>query len=205
MTKRKAAAPMIENRKVMPQRPKNADVRTREYLLPAEVDKLVATAAKLGRHGARDALLILMAYRHGLRATELVSLQWSQVDLKGARLTVRRLKRGNPAVHPLSTTELRALGRLRKEHPDDAYLFVSERGTPMSADNLRKLVTRAGEEAALGFPVHPHMLRHACGYKLANDGHDTRLIQDYLGHINIQHTVNYTRLRSDQFNQLWKD
>jgi site-specific recombinase XerD len=89
--------------------------------------------------------------------------------------------------------------------PDNPYLFVSERGGPMTASNVRKLVTRIGLVAKLPFPVHPHMLRHACGFKLANEGHDTRSLQYYLGHKNIAHTVRYTDLASDRFKGFWRD
>jgi type 1 fimbriae regulatory protein FimB/type 1 fimbriae regulatory protein FimE len=92
-----------------------------------------------------------------------------------------------------------------REYPDSPYLFVSERGAPMEPRTFRHIVARAGGEAGIKFPVHPHMLRHACGYKLANDGHDTRAIQHYLGHQNIQHTARYTALRSDRFNEFWRD
>jgi type 1 fimbriae regulatory protein FimB/type 1 fimbriae regulatory protein FimE len=107
-------------------------------------------------------------------------------------------------VHPLRGPELRALRRLRVSD-DSPYLFVSERGGPLSASTVRKLVARAGRLARLSFPVHPHMLRHAVGYKLANDGHDTRSIQLYLGHRNIQHTVRYTQLDASRFRSFWKD
>ena len=90
-------------------------------------------------------------------------------------------------------------------YSDTPYLFVTERKGPLTTATVRKLVARAGEKAKLGFPVHPHMLRHACGYKLANDGQDTRAIQLYMGHRNIQHTVRYTELASDRFNGFWKD
>lgn len=110
-----------------------------------------------------------------------------------------------PSTHPLRGPELRRLRRLRRDYADGPYLFVSERGGPMAASNVRKMLARAGEEAELGFPVHPHMLRHACGYKLANDGHDTRALQHYLGHKNIAHTVRYTEMVPDRFKGFWKD
>ena len=206
--KAKQGALTIELRNVVrttPTRPKNKDGRSREHLTPAEVEKLMAAAAS-GRYGHRDASLILIAYRHGLRVSELVSLRWDQVDLKSGLLHVSRLKNGTPSTHPLRGPELRALRRLQKAHDGPgAYVFVSERGGPMTASNVQKMLCRAGEVAKLGFPVHPHMLRHATGYKLANDGHDTRSIQHYLGHRNIQHTVRYTELAPTRFKDFWKD
>ena len=85
------------------------------------------------------------------------------------------------------------------------YLFVTKRGGPLTASTVRKLVARAGEKAGLSFPVHPHMLRHATGFYLANQGHDTRSIQHYLGHKQIAHTTRYTELAADRFNNFWAD
>ncbi len=118
---------------------------------------------------------------------------------------MNRLKNGSPSVHPLRGPELRALRRLRRDYPPAPYVFVSERGGPMTDSNVRKMVARAGVLARIPFLVHPHMLRHACGYKLANDGHDTRAIQQYIGHRNITHTVRYTELAPQRFNGFWKD
>jgi type 1 fimbriae regulatory protein FimE len=194
-----------ENRKAMPRRPTNAEVRKREYLTPDEVEQLQRAATSVGRHGHRDATLILIAYRHGLRVSELIALRWDQVDLKAGALHVSRLKNGSPSVHPVRGPELRALRRLRRDYPATPYLFVTERGGPMTDSNVRKIVSRAGAVGRIPFPVHPHMLRHATGYKLANDGHDTRAIQQYLGHRNITHTVRYTELAADRFKGFWRD
>lgn len=162
--------------------------------------------ALLGRHGHRDATLILLAYRHGLRVSELIALRWDQLDLMGGLLYVSRLKHGVPSTHPLRGPELRALRRLRRDYPDSlSYVFTTERGGPLTDSGMRKIVARADEEAKLGFPAHPHMLRHACGFKLANKGHDTRAIQHYLGHRTIQHTVRYTELAPDRFKAFWQD
>jgi type 1 fimbriae regulatory protein FimB/type 1 fimbriae regulatory protein FimE len=174
-------------------------------LTPGEVARLLAAAGKLGRHGHRDETLLLLAYRHGLRVSELAALRWNQVDLKAGLLHVARLKNGIDSVHPLRGPELRALRRLQREYEQAAYVFITERGGPMTPDGVRKVIQRAGEQARLGFPVHPHMLRHSCGYKLANDGHDTRAIQHYLGHKNIQHTVRYTELAPTRFKNFWRD
>ena len=118
--------------------------------------------------------MILVAYRHGLRASEVCSLEWHQVELDHGRLHVRRAKRGTPSVHPIRGDEIRALRRLRRENPAEAHVFVSERGGPISPMGFHHLIARLGKAAELPFAVHPHMLRHACGFKLANDGHDTR-------------------------------
>lgn len=197
-------APTIVNRKV-PLRLKNADYRSREYLTEQEVEQLMEAAGRVGRHGHRDATLILLSYRHGLRVSELVSLRWDQVDLKQGLMHVNRLKHGNPSVHPVRGPELRALRRLQRDYPMMPYVFSSERKAPLTDDAIRKIVGRAGKEAKLPFSVHPHMLRHACGYKLAQAGQDTRAIQHYLGHKNIQHTVRYTQLSPDRFKGFWKD
>ncbi len=189
----------------LPKRLKNKDVRTREYLTEQEVEMLMASARKTGRHRHRDATLILLAYRHGLRVTELVSLRWDQIDLKQGLLHVNRIKNGTASTHPIRGPEIRALRKLQREYPDTPYVFVTERKGPMTTSTIRKMVSRAGEKSAIGFPVHPHMLRHACGFKLANDGQDTRALQHYLGHKNIQHTVRYTELSSERFNEFWKD
>jgi type 1 fimbriae regulatory protein FimE len=132
-------------------------------------------------------------------------LRWDAVDLKAGLLHVSRVKNGMPSTHPLRGPELRALRELRREWPDGPYLFVSERGAPMTPSNVRKLVARLGLAAKLPFPVHPHQLRHACGYKLANDGVDTRSLQHYLGHKNIAHTVRYTELAPDRFKTFFRD
>ena len=203
----KRAAPAAVNGKVTtPRRQRNGEVRSREHLTPDEVDRLMVAAGRLGRHGHRDATLVLLAYRHGLRVSELVALRWDQLDLKGGLLHVSRLKNGVPSTHPLRGAELRALRRLQRDYgASGAYVFSTERGGPLTDSGVRKIVARAGEDAKLGFPVHPHMLRHACGYKLANDGHDTRAIQHYLGHRNIVHTVRYTNLAPDRFRNFWRD
>jgi len=201
----RSASPVPANvlRKV-PRRPSNRSVRSREYLTPAEVDRLMAAAGAVGRHRLRDRTLLLVAYRHGLRVSELVDLKWDQVDLTAGRLHVNRLKNGNPATHYLEGDEIRALRRLRREYPESPFLFATERGGPLTRSAVNKLVERAGRQAGLELPVHPHMLRHACGFALANKGIDTRTIQDYLGHKSIQHTVRYTQLTPHRFRGLWR-
>lgn len=197
-------APATINRTVRPTRPPNADLRTREYLTEAEVGRLM-NAAKANRWGHRDATMILVAYRHGLRAAELVDLRWDQIEFRTANLHVRRVKQGTPSTHPILGDELRALRRLQREQqPKSAFVFTSERGAPFSTAGFARMVERAAAEAKLSFKAHPHMLRHACGYKLANDGHDTRALQAYLGHKNIQHTVRYAELAPTRFKDFWR-
>jgi type 1 fimbriae regulatory protein FimE len=200
------ASPIPEKGKVTPpRRVANRERRTREHLTPQEVAKLINAAGRVGRYGHRDAALILLAYRHGLRVSELVAMRWDQIDLEQGLLHVSRVKSGVPSTHPLRGLEIRALRRLRREYPVTPYVFTTERRGTMTGSLVRKIITRAGDQANLGFPVHPHMLRHACGFKLANEGHDTRAIQHYLGHRNIQHTVRYTELAADRFKRFWSD
>jgi type 1 fimbriae regulatory protein FimE len=149
--------------------------------------------------------LILITYRHGLRVSELVALRWDQVDLTQGLVHVTRRKNGVQSVHPLRGPELRALRRLQRDYPETPYVFVSERKAPLTPDAVRKIVTRAGRQAGIAFPIHPHMLRHSTGYKLANDGQDTRAIQHYLGHRNIQNTTRYAELAPDRFKDFWND
>jgi type 1 fimbriae regulatory protein FimB/type 1 fimbriae regulatory protein FimE len=163
-------------------------------------------AAGDNRNGHRDATMVLVAYRHGLRVSELVTLRWDAVDFSHGRLHVSRAKSGSPSVHPLSGRETRALRRLQREQePKSPFLFTSERGAPFSTAGWRKMVARLGVAAKFDVAIHPHMLRHACGFKLANDGVDTRSLQAYLGHKNIQHTVRYTELAPTRFKDFWRD
>jgi type 1 fimbriae regulatory protein FimB/type 1 fimbriae regulatory protein FimE len=187
----------------LPRRKPNAEYRSREHLTESEVERLI-DALKDNRWGHRDSTMVLLAYRHGLRAAELIDLRWEQVDLENAILHVRRLKNGSPATHPLTGRELRALRRLQRE-TKSPFVFVSERGTPFSKRGFQAIVERAGKAAGFEMKLHPHMLRHACGFKLANDGTDTRTIQAYLGHKSIQHTVRYTELAPTRFKSLFRD
>jgi len=202
----KLVSPRTDNRTVgLPRRPPNAKLRTREHLTEAEVEKLMA-ATRNNRHDHRDSTMILVAYRHGLRASELTDLRWDQIDFTSANLHVRRVKKGTPSTHPILGDELRALRRLRREQePKSPFVFTSERGPPFSTAGFARMIERAGIEARLDFKAHPHMLRHACGFALANKGHDTRALQAYLGHKNIQHTVRYTELSPTRFKDFWRD
>ena len=134
---------------------------------------------------------------------ELVDLKWNQVDFARAQMHVNRLKNGSSATHPIEGDELRLLRRLQRANPDTPFLFITERGGPLTRSTVSKLVSRAGQTAAIPFPVHPHMLRHGAGFYLANKGIPTRTIQAYLGHRSIQHTVRYTELSAKAFRGLW--
>ncbi len=207
MTKKhlRLVTPTTVLRTVPPKRPSNPDLRTREHLTEAEVERLIK-AVNRNRHGHRDATMVLVANRHGLRVSELVDLRWEQIDFRTAALHVRRVKQGTPSTHPIVGDELRALGRLQREQqPKAPFVFTSERGAPFTTAGFARMIERAGRIAKLSFKAHPHMLRHACGYALANRGHDTRALQAYLGHRNIQHTVRYTELSPMRFKNFWRE
>ena len=195
--------PTIENRKVLPTPPKYSDVREREYLTPKEVEQVIRAAKKVGRHGHRDSAMVMVGYRHALRVSELVNLKWSQIDLDQGLIHVNRLKNGVPSVHPLAGDEIRALRKLQRDYPSTQYVFITERKSPITASTVRKMIKRAGNVASLPFQIHFHMLRHSAGYKLSNDQQDTRAIQHYMGHRNIQHTVRYTELAANRFDNFW--
>jgi len=189
-----------EKPRVPAPRKKNSQLRAREYLTEAEVNRLIVAASKNERSGERDALMIRVAFRHGLRAGELVGLQWDQIDLKKGTILVKRSKNGEPSVQALNREEIVALKRLEKE---TSYIFNGQRG-PLSVDAFQLLVKTAGEKAKLGFAANPHMLRHARGFDLANKGADTRVLQQLLGHKNIRHTVTYTKLTDKRVLELSK-
>jgi type 1 fimbriae regulatory protein FimB/type 1 fimbriae regulatory protein FimE len=149
--------------------------------------------------------MILVAFRHGLRVSELCLLRWDQIDFQNGKLHVRRLKNGMPSVHLIGGEELRALRALKRDDAAGRFVFMTERGAPMTRAGFGKMLARLGDAAKFQFRVHPHMLRHATGYKLANEGHDTRSLQHYLGHKNIMHTVRYTELSPERFKNFWDD
>ena len=192
--------------------PKNTESQTidhqaKNFLTTSEMKKFLAAARK-GRHAVRDYCLMLMAYRHGLRVSELIDIRRNDLDLETGRLFVRRLKGSLSTQQPIEGDELRALHawlRERETYPNASsnYLFLSERGM-LTRQAINYLVTQIGHKASLNFKVTPHSLRHSTGYFLANKGHDTRLIQDYLGHKNITHTVRYTRTAAARFEGLWR-
>jgi integrase len=199
----KLVPPAKEKRTVAPGRRPNAELRPREHLTEREVQKLIG-AARGNRWGPRDSTMLLIAFRHGLRVSELCGLQWSDVEFESGTLHLRRAKGGATSTHPLLGDELRALRALKRE-AKSPFIFVSERGAPFSVAGLQKLVERAGIEARMPFKVHPHMLRHATGFALANNGTDTRTLQAYLGHRSIQSTVRYTELAPGRFKNIWRD
>src|SRR5271154_919924 len=170
---RKPAPSNIANRTV-PRRAPNSELRAREYLTEKEIDRIQDAARRRSRYGHRDATMILVAYRHGLRASEVCCLRWDQIELDSGRLHVRRAKGGIDNVHPLSGKEIRALRQLRRENMESRYVFVTERGGPATTAGFLKAIARIGEAAKLPFPIHPHMLRHSTGYKLSVDAFGAR-------------------------------
>ena len=188
-----------------PVKQKNIDIRCREHLLPDEVDAMIK-AARLSRYPERNSTMILLMFRHGLRVSEAIALRWAQIDLKSGLIHINRLKNGVASTHPISAKESRALHTLKRANSQNSpFVFNSERGGPMTDRNIRAIVAEAGKKAEIDFPVHPHQLRHACGYYLALHGQDTRAIQAYLGHRSIEHTVRYTALAPDRFRNFWQD
>ena len=177
----------------------------REWLTELEVELLCDAARKRGRWGHRDATMILVAYRHGLRVSELISLRWEQVDLRAGRLQVIRRKGSDDSVQPLSGSEIRALRRVRREQgPGSRYVFMTERRAPMTANGFFKMLSRTAESIGMD-GVHPHLLRHACGFKLVNQGVDTRTLAAYLGHRQMANTACYTKMDARRFDGFWQD
>ena len=179
--------------------------RLRDYLTRAEVGALLRAAKAGRRHAVRNHAMILLAHRHGFRASELVELRVSDVDLAAATIHCRRRKGSNSSVHPMKRDEIAAVGRVlaKCEVRGTDYLFASERGDRLTRNGFWRIVSEAGKRAELPMSVYTHQLRHACGYYLANRGCDLRLIQDYLGHKQIQNTVRYTTLSAERFRGLW--
>jgi site-specific recombinase XerD len=175
--------------------------RRRDFLTPREIDRLL-DASKLGRHRDRDFLIVLLLYRHGLRASELCGMRRDDLSLEEARVWVSRLKNGRSTNRPLYGDELRALRRYLSSRTDTLpWLILNERGGQMTRHGVFYLIRMIAKRA--GLSAHPHTLRHSCGYALADRGVDVRVLQDFLGHRNIQHTTHYTRLSARRFENLW--
>ena len=215
-----AGQDLLSAAQATPQKRRKALEGERKHLTTLEVDRLLAATKENPRTGLRDRCLILLMFRHGLRVTEACAMQMNQVDLESKILQVQRLKGGLSTTQPLRTEEIRLLKSWMAERErwlrqwrksggagaalDRQALFLSTRGTALSRKTFWALLRRYGEAAGLALPPHPHMLRHACGFALADQGADTRLIQDYLGHRNIQHTVRYTATNPVRFEKLWR-
>jgi site-specific recombinase XerD len=179
--------------------------RLRDYLTKDEVRALLRAAKKSKRYGARNYAMILLSYRHGFRASEVVELRVADVDFRAGTIHCRRRKRSNSSVHPMKRDELEALERVLRDRDVDPreYLFRSERGERLTRYAVWRIVSEAGKRAGLPMKAYAHQLRHACGVALANKGCDLRLIQEYLGHREIQNTVRYTVLNARRFAGLW--
>lgn len=181
----------------------------RRFLTAKEVQAMMQ-AARQGPTGERDYCLILLAFRHGMRISELLDLHYHDLDLHEGRVNVQRLKNGFSTIHPLRFDEREAIERWSlvragwKAADKTDALFISRRGTALSRQQAYRIIRSAGENAGTVTHTHPHMLRHACGYELAERGTDTRLIQDYLGHRNIRHTVRYTASNAARFAGIWE-
>ena len=215
-----AGQELLSAAEAAPKKRRKAPEGERKHLTLLEVDRLLAATKDNPRTGLRDRCLILLMFRHGLRVTEACAMRMDQVDLESKILQVRRLKGGLSTTQPLRTEEIRLLKGWMAERerwlrqwrkpggtgaaPDRQALFLSTRGAALSRKTFWALLRRYGELARLSLPPHPHMLRHACGFALADQGADTRLIQDYLGHRNIQHTVRYTATNPVRFEKLWR-
>ncbi len=179
----------------------------RKHLTTLEVDKLLS-AAKGSRHEARDRCLLLLMFRHGLRVSEACALRLDQVDIESRVLHVARLKKGLSTTHPLRGDEIRTikawLAERARMKPEGKTFFASQQRKALDRRSAWLAIRKYGELAGLDLPTHPHQLRHACGFALADQGADTRLIQDYLGHRNIRHTVIYTATNPARFERLWR-
>jgi len=202
--------PVTEN--TPPKRIKNKDKRPREYLTPDEVERLYTVARVSGPLRVRNVVLLDLLYRHALRAAEAVTLRWDAIDRVGRVIHINRVKNGVQSVHPLKPDELARLTKLWKFQRraylgpagDPEYVIMHLYHGPVTTRTIHHTIQRLGERAGLPWPIHPHMLRHACGYYLANHGADTRAIQVYMGHADIKNTTLYTELNPDRFQLFFK-
>ncbi|MGR7268658.1 tyrosine-type DNA invertase [Klebsiella aerogenes] len=185
----------------------NSDIKKRNFLTQNEIESLL-NAANSGPHAARNYCLTLLCFIHGFRASEICRLRISDIDLRSKCIYIHRLKKGFSTTHPLLNKVIQALKRwldIRDEYPQSTseWLFLSRKGNPLSRQQFYQIISASGDQAGLPLEIHPHMLRHSCGFALANMGIDTRLIQDYLGHRNIRHTVWYTASNAGRFYGIW--
>lgn len=191
----------IEENKYIPTRKKNKEYRSREHLTLDEVNELIEVAECGRKFRLRNSLIVLMLFRHGLRISELCDLKWDAILWKEKKIYINRSKNGLSGEHPLKDDEYEKLLDIRHSNniKSSNYIFTGERGEQLKEQSITRLIKRLGEKSMLGFPVHPHQLRHACGYHLANQGATTRDIQAYLGHRNIKNTEKYTALNCSRF------
>lgn len=199
-TNLKLVTPASGNRAVALRRLSNKDMRPREYLTKPEIARIIK-AAKNNRHGLRNSTMILVGYTHGLRVSELIGLQWSDISFEDATLHIRRAKGGVTGSHPLRGDEKRALRALQRQ-TKGTWVFETERGGPFTTAGFASLIERAGEQAKIGFKVHPHMLRHSSGYAAINADVGVRDLQDFLGHKSINSTTRYAALASGRFKSI---
>jgi type 1 fimbriae regulatory protein FimB/type 1 fimbriae regulatory protein FimE len=170
------------------------------YLTEDEVERIIKACRT-----ERDRTMVLLAYRHGLRVSELVNMQWAQIDLNAARIRIKRLKKSEDSVHPLSGREIRALRKLRRQQPvGSRFVFDNGRGEPLTRNGFYKILAKAGLAAGIA-DIHPHLLRHGTGFKLVNQGLDTISLAAYLGHRNVQNTQRYAKMSATRFDELWRD
>ena len=177
-------------------------VAQRKYLTASELEQLLV-AAKRGRYPDRDRLIILLSYRHGLRVSELTALLWSSVDFERSRIFIHRLKRGRHGTHTLSNEETSALEALKKSHDGSGFIFTSERGGKMRRQNVNRIISEIAKDTNIAINCTPHVLRHSCGYQLADKRVETRRIQQYLGHKSILSTVIYVDLAGRALDDIW--
>lgn len=183
--------------------------KQRKYLTLNEVEQLIQ-ATRAGHWPERDECLIRICFTHGLRVSELCGLRLSDINTDSGVVYIRRLKQGLSTIQPLLAEEIRLIkkwlvARNKKAYSYSEYLFISQKSEQMSRQQVGKLLRKYGSNAGIDVIPHPHMLRHSCGYELANLGTDTRLIQDYLGHKNIRHTVIYTASNPARFSKVWQN
>ncbi|EKN5096026.1 tyrosine-type DNA invertase [Yersinia enterocolitica] len=180
----------------------------RKHLTQTEIERLLAKARE-GNNPERDYCFIYMSFIHGFRVSEACQIRLSDLDIQGCSVYIRRMKNGFSTNHPLLRDEVKAIRawlNVRKglSGAESDWLFLSRQGGPLTRQRIYQIINRLGILANISVVSHPHMLRHACGFALADRGIDTRLIQDYLGHRNIRHTVRYTASNAERFKGVWR-